>query len=183
MKLLHLITATLLCLLMPVNPGMAQQIAQNSEVLVVPGEGKFFRWYGQQGRTYFFQASDPNDHLRSWIWSDAIESGNDELISYEFGGSADKGFFRLHYTDAPPPNGVPLEQWDADADGLGNALELSLQGNPLKPDTSGDGIPDGWAHAFGHSLKASIANELFQGGPYTNLQAYQSGVPANPNAT
>jgi hypothetical protein len=107
---------------MPLNPGIAQEIAQNSQVIVVPSGDSFFSWHGHQGRTYFFQASDPNDHLHSWIWSDAIESGNNEEISYEIGATSDKAFFRLHYTDALSPSGVSLEQWDADGDGIGNSL-------------------------------------------------------------
>ena len=62
-----------------VSPVVAQE--QNSEVLTV-GADKFLRWYGREGRTYFIQVSDPNDHLRKWTWTPIIETGDDEDISY-----------------------------------------------------------------------------------------------------
>jgi hypothetical protein len=162
---------------------MAQQIAQKSEVVVVPAGDKFLRWFAPEGRTYFIQASDPNDPLQTWIWTSCIESANNLEISHEIGGTADKAFFRLHYTDQQPPSGVSLEDWDADGDGLSNALELQLQTNPLDPDTSGDGIPDGWAYVHGFNPLANNAAGMFQGGIVTNLEAFQSGVQAHPAAT
>ena len=183
MKILRNLTAMLLSVMVPTQPGIAQQMAQDAEVVIMPTGQAMLRWQAKEGRTYFIQGSDPNDHLGTWIWSSFIEYGHDHEISHEVGNTSDKGFFRLHYTDAPPPAGVKLEDWDADGDGLSNELELSLQGNPLNPDTNGDGIPDGWAHAHGHMPAANIASGLFQGGSATNLQAYQQGVQANPAAT
>jgi hypothetical protein len=183
MKTLRNLTAALLSVLVPTQSGIGQQMTQDAEVVIMPTGEAMLHWFAKDGRTYFIQSSDPNDHLGTWIWSDVIESGHDHEISHEVGNTTDKGFFRLHYTDAPPPAGVELEDWDADGDGLPNALELSHQGNPLNPDTSGDGIPDGWAYAHGLALNANNASGLFQGGPATNLQAYQQGVQANPDAT
>ncbi len=57
-----------------------------------------------------------------------------------------------------------------------------MQGNPLRLDSSGDGIPDAWAYAHGLPLNQNNASGSFQGGEHTNLEAYQSGVPADPNA-
>jgi N-acetylmuramoyl-L-alanine amidase len=114
---------------------------QNSEVIPV-GADMFLRWYGHADRTYFVQISDPNDHLRKWIWAPIIETGNDENISYEVDGTADKGFFRLWFIDEPTadPDGG-----DFDGDGLNNLAEvLTHQTNPLKDDTDGDGLLDGW---------------------------------------
>jgi hypothetical protein len=183
MKPLRHLTAALLCVLVPAQPGIAQQMTQDAEVVIMPTGDALLHWFAHEGRTYFLQSSDPNDHLGTWVWSDLIDSGHDHVISHEVGGTADKGFFRLHYTDTPPPPGVTLEDWDADGDGLPNALELFLQTNPLNPDTSGDGIPDGWAHAHGLNPADHNADGLFQGGPATNLQAYQQGVQANPTST
>lgn len=120
---------------------------QNSEVIPV-GPDKFLRWFGHAGRTYFVQISDPNEPLRRWVWAPIIESGNGLEISYEVDGTADKGFFRLWFTDEPTadPDGD-----DFDGDGLDNLAEVSLhQTNPLKADTDGDGLPDAWelAHAL-----------------------------------
>jgi N-acetylmuramoyl-L-alanine amidase len=114
---------------------------QNSEVIPV-GADMFLRWYGHADRTYFVQISDPNDHLRKWIWAPIIETGNDAEISYEVDGTADKGFFRLWFTDDPTadPDGG-----DFDGDGLSNLAEVTThQTNPLKNDTDGDGLLDGW---------------------------------------
>lgn len=114
---------------------------QNSELIPV-GSDKFLRWYGHDERTYFVQISDPNDHLRKWTWAPIIETGNDEDISYEVDGTADKGFFRLWFTDEPTadPDGG-----DFDGDGLSNLAEVTIhQTNPLKADTDGDGLFDGW---------------------------------------
>jgi Bacterial TSP3 repeat len=185
MKILLTTTAALFCVLVSTHTRNAQQMAQDVEVVIMPTGEAILHWQAKEGRTYFIQGSDANDPLGTWIWSDYIEHGHDHEISHEVGSTSDKAFFRLHYTDTPPPAGVTLEAWDADGDGLSNALEISLphQGNPLNPDTDGDGIPDGWAHAHGLPLNSSNASGLFQGGPATNQQAYQQGVQANPNAT
>jgi hypothetical protein len=122
-----------------VSPLQAQE--QNSEIIQVSPD-KFLRWHGHAGRTYFVQVSDPNDHLRKWTWAPIIETGNDEDISYEVDGTADKGFFRLWFTDQPTtdPDGD-----DFDYDGLTNWDEVSThQTNPLKWDSDDDGLPDWW---------------------------------------
>jgi len=114
---------------------------QNSELITV-GSDKFLRWYGHADRTYFIQVSDPHDHLRKWTWAPIIETGNDAEISYEVDGTADKGFFRLWFSDQPTtdPDGD-----DFDGDGLSNLAEVTLhQTNPLNSDTDGDGLLDGW---------------------------------------
>jgi len=134
-------TFRILCALMlaAVSPLAAQE--QNSEVLTV-GVDKFLRWYGHEGRTYFIQVSDPNDHLRKWTWAPIIEMGHDEDISYEVDGTADKGFFRLWFSDqfTTDPDGD-----DFDYDGLTNWDEVSThQTNPLKWDSDDDGLPDAW---------------------------------------
>jgi len=126
-------------ILAAVSPLAAQE--QNSEVLKV-GADKFLRWYGHEARTYFIQVSDPNDHLRRWTWAPIIETGNDENISYEVDGTADKGFFRLWFSDQPTtdPDGD-----DFDYDGLTNWDEVSVhQTNPMEWDTDGDGLSDFW---------------------------------------
>lgn len=122
--------------LMTVFPVFAEQ---NSELIEVAPD-KFLRWFGHQGRTYFVQASDPNDHLKTWIWCPIIETGNDENISYEVDGTADKGFFQLWFTDevTTDPDGD-----DFDNDFLSNLDEVTLyQTNPLDDDSDDDGIWD-----------------------------------------
>ena len=122
-----------------VSPAVAQE--QNSEIIRVDPD-MFLRWYGHDDRTYFIQVSDPNDHLRKWAWAPIIEMGNDEDISYEVDGTADKGFFRLWFSDqqTTDPDGD-----DFDYDGLSNWDEVSMhQTNPLKWDSDDDGLPDNW---------------------------------------
>ena len=126
-------------ILVAFSPLAAQE--QNSELITVDSD-KFLRWYGHDERTYFIQVSDPNDHLRRWTWAPIIETGNDENISYEVDGTADKGFFRLWFSDQPTtdPDGD-----DFDYDGLTNWDEVSVhQTNPMEWDTDGDGLSDFW---------------------------------------
>jgi hypothetical protein len=167
------------------SPRSGSQIADpEAEIIEIPAGDRFLRWQAKAGHTYFIQTSDPNTHLENWIWAPCIESReSDAEISYEIGTTAAKAFFRIHHTDQSPPPGVSLEDWDADGDGLSNAFELSIQTNPLNPDNSGDGIPDGWA--FVHGLNPLLDNSggFFQSTETTNLAAYQAGVQANPNAT
>jgi hypothetical protein len=138
----------------------------------------FLRWHGHAYRTYFVQISDPNDHLRKWIWAPIIETGNDENISYEVDGTADKGFFRLWFTDEPTtdPDGG-----DFDGDGLSNLAEVTMhQTNPLNPDTDGDGMPDGWEVLYAlNPLDAADGSLDPDNDGLTNAQEYQHGT--NPN--
>ena len=157
---------------------------QDSEVMIIPPAGNLLRWYGHAGRTYFIQCSDAFDPLRSWQWSDMIEYGDDGFISHEVGSTAGRAFFRLHYTDDPVPEGMSLEDWDADGDGLSNLSEITPPStNPLKADTSGDGISDGWAVFFGLDPLADNSAGSFQGGGETNLVAFEAGLQALPGAT
>ncbi|MEO5915685.1 MAG: hypothetical protein ABIS50_15735 [Luteolibacter sp.] len=107
--------------------------------------GKFVEWYGKTGRSYFIQVSDPADHLKKWNWAPVIEGGNDESISYEVDGTADKAFYRLQYTDQ---TAADLDTADFDGDGLTNLAEITpdstngTQTNPLDTDTDHDGLTD-----------------------------------------
>lgn len=118
-------------------------IDQPSDFLVTEEGDKVLRWFGVVGRTYFIQVSDPNYPLASWHWAPVIESGNDEIISYEVDGSGQKGFFRLQYTDQPTND---PDNDDFDGDGVSNINEITnnlLLTNPLDSDTDGDGTGDG----------------------------------------
>lgn len=136
-------------------------IEQNLEFLTPSTGGKFLNWYGDANRSYFLQVSAPSDPLKTWFWAPLIEAGNDEDISFEVDGTADKGFFRLHYTDQLPNSGQTLETADYDYDGFTNLYEITLrprpggivgfpdlspniQTNPLRSDTDGDGLSDKW---------------------------------------
>ena len=146
----------------------------------------FLRWYGHDGRTYFVQVSDPNDHLRKWTWAPIIETGNDEDISYEVDGTADKGFFRLWFSDqfTTDPDGD-----DFDYDGVTNWDEVSThQTNPLKWDSDDDGLPDDWEilHGLdpnddGSTDPANGANGDPDGDGLINLDEYW--YYADPNLT
>jgi hypothetical protein len=152
-----------------VSPTVAQE--QNSEIIQVSPD-MFLRWHGHAYRTYFVQISDPNDHLRKWIWAPIIETGSDENISYEVDGTADKGFFRLWFSDqaTTDPDGD-----DFDRDGLTNLDEVTLyQTNPLDSDTDGDGLLDGW----------EVANSLDPNDDgTTNVNNGGSGDPDNDGLT
>jgi hypothetical protein len=164
-----------------VSPIRGQVPDQNSEIIIVPAGDNFLRWTAQVGRTYFIQASPD---LQQWQWSDLIETGHGQVISHEIGSTSGRAFFRLAFTDNPIPAGVTPEEWDADGDGLSNSQELATYGtHPLRADTSGDGLPDGWSVFFGLDPLANNAAGLFQGSSITNLAAYSSGVLPLPGAS
>ena len=141
-------------------------IDQDTEFLTPPTGGKFLRWHGHYGRSYFLQFSDPADHLKQWFWSEIIEGGYDQDITYEVDGTAEKGFFRLHYTDQTPASGETLETADFDSDGftnlqeitprlrpggvpIGSGISADIQTNPLNSDTDHDGLLDKWEEDHG----------------------------------
>jgi hypothetical protein len=138
MRPLVIFICSLLCGFSPLSAQVVG-IDQTSDLVIV-GSDKFLRWYGHAGLTYFIQVSNPNDPLKRWAWANIIESGNDEDISYEVNGTAEKGFFRLKYTDEPTtdPDGD-----DFDSDYLTNLEEVSIyQTDPLNDDSDGDGLYD-----------------------------------------
>ena len=92
MKSLRNLAITLLAVMVPPQLGLAQQMTQDAEVVIMPTGEAILRWFAREGRTYFLQASDPNDQLGTWIWSDLIESGNDHEISYEVGNTSEGDF-------------------------------------------------------------------------------------------
>lgn len=141
-------------------PFAAMATEQDSELVQVGGD-KFLRWYGHEGRTYFLQIADPNDPLNKWVWAPVIESGNDEEISYEVDGTANKAFYRLQFTDVQttdPDNG------DFDYDGLSNLNEVSQhQTNPLDSDSDDDGMPDAWEIANSLDPNDDGSSDYFDG--------------------
>ena len=164
-------------------------IDESLEFVSPPTGNKFIRWHGVPGWTYFVQVSDPADHLKTWTFAPIIEGGNNESISYEIDeppeGLPDKGFFRLKYTDQVPGPNEDLDTADFDGDGLTNWDEINIHHtDPLNPDTDGDGMPDGWevSHGLNPNNSADAAN-IFPGSNVSNLQAFNAGVQANPNAT
>ncbi len=148
------------------STGQTTGIEQNLEFLTPSTGGKFLNWYGDADRSYFLQISEPSDSLKAWFWAPIIEAGNNEDISFEVDGTADKGFFRLHYTDQLPGPSETLETADFDGDGFSNLYEITLrprpgvtvgfpnlspniQTNPLRADTDGDGLGDKWEEENG----------------------------------
>jgi len=71
---------------------------------------------------------------------------------------------------------------DPDGDGLSNLQEYQHFTDPLNPDSSGSGIPDGWLIANGLDLlDPNIATEDPDQDGLSNLQEYQAGTdPNNP---
>ena len=160
-------------------------IDQSLELVAPPTGAKFISWHGEPGHSYFVQISDPASYLNKWHFAPIIEAGNGQDISYEVDGTADKGFFRLKYTDQVPGPGETLDTADFDGDGLSNWDEINIyHTDPLNPDTDGDGIPDGWevAHGLNPNDSSDAANQ-FPGSEMSYLQAFKAGVQANPNAT
>ena len=134
-------------------PLLAQQSGgdQDLELVRPPTGGTFIQWEAKAGRTYFVQVSNPAAPLQKWVFAPTIEVGVGQTISYEVPSTADKGFFRLKYTDIPIPSGVSPEDADPDGDGLTNEVELTgTETDPLEADTDHDSLPDGWE--AGHGL-------------------------------
>jgi Bacterial TSP3 repeat len=126
-------------------------IDQSLEFVIPPAGAKFIRWHGKLDRTYFIMVSDPADHLMTWRYAPTMEGGNDLEISYEVDDTANKGFFRLLYTDEPTSD--PYRA-DFDHDGIRNSFEVELFGgdpfvrNTVVGDSDGDGLPDAWEASF-----------------------------------
>lgn len=192
----------LILLLCGSQPLLAQEngIEQPFDLVTLPGGGKIIRWYGYAGRSYFVQVSDSNDHLKKWHWAPVIESGNDEEISYEVDGTADKGFFRLKYTDQVPDSGDTLDTADFDGDGISNLDEISppqaslaMRGalpqpnptatDPLNSDTDADGLTDGWERDRGTDPNDPSGSNGAAGDPdgdgLSNAEEYQNGTDPN----
>jgi Bacterial TSP3 repeat len=168
MKFLLILIVSLFCANLPLS-AQGNGIEQPSDVVTV-GASKFLRWYGRPGRTYFIQVSDPNDHLARWQWAPIIESGNNGYISYEVDGTADKGLFRLKYTDKPTTD---PDYDDFDGDTISNLEEIIDYGSdPLNADTDSDGMPDNYEVT--HYLNPNYRDERFDydRDGSTNLQEY-----------
>ena len=152
---LHRIPLFLLCITF--STAETPVIDQSLELVLPPTGSKFIRWHGKIGRTYFILVSDPADHLNVWKFAPIMEGGNDEDISTQVDGTADKGFFRLQYTDVPTSDPYLA---DFDNDGISNSVEVEiLHTNPFTPnsgvlDSDGDGLVDAWEIYWFGSLTA-----------------------------
>jgi Bacterial TSP3 repeat len=172
MRLFLILIFSLYCAI-PQLSAQGNGIEQTSELVTV-GPDKFLRWYGHDERTYFIQVSDPNDHLKRWTWAPIIESGNDEDISYEVDGTADKGFFRLKYTDQPTTD---PDNDDFDGDSISNIDEVSYyNSDPLDSDTDNDGMPDGYEVTYYFDLNFDEGGYDYDGDGLTNLGEYNAGT-------
>lgn len=140
-----------LILCAPFSSAEPPGIDQSMEFVIPPDGEKFIRWHGKLGRTYFIMVSDPADHLKSWHYAPMMEAGNDLEISHEVDGTAEKGFFRLHYTDIQTSD--PYNA-DFDHDGIRNSFEVEWFGsdpfvkNSVAGDGDNNGLPDAWEASF-----------------------------------
>jgi hypothetical protein len=172
----------------------AEELPQSQRVDLV-NDKVHVRFDGVPGRTYFLQSSKPGAEFKEWLWMPEIRSGNGTEISIEMNRTAGMRFFRLVYTNQPIPAGKTAETADFDSDNLSNIEEINpsigFATHPTNADTDADGLKDGFerAHGIDPNDNGSLnpqngANGSFQGSSTTtNLQAYQQGVQAMPNAT
>jgi Bacterial TSP3 repeat len=172
MRLFLIVFFSLFCAI-PQLSAQGNGIEQTSDLVTV-GPDKFLRWYGHADRTYFIQVSDPNDHLNRWTWAPIIESGNNADISYEVDGTADKGFFRLKYTDQPTTD---PDNDDFDGDSISNIDEVSYyNSDPLDSDTDNDGMPDGYEVTYYFDLNFDDGGYDYDGDGLTNLGEYTAAT-------
>jgi len=180
---LHRIPFFLLCItfVSAEPPGIDQSL----EFVTPPTGAKFIRWHGKPGRSYFVQVSDPANHLITWHFEPIIEGGNDEDISYEVDATADKGFFRLKYTDQVPGPGETLDTADFDHDGIPNLYEIQTLGSdPLDAtsnggDSNSNGLSDGWEMFYFGGLGIADPNAVLKPDGLTNKEKSDLGL--NPN--
>ena len=160
-------------------------IDQSLEFVIPPTGAKFIRWHGKPGRTYFIQVSDPADHLKTWLFQPIIELGTDIEISHEVLATAEKGFFRLKYTDQVPAPGETIDTGDFDHDGIPNLYEIQTLGtDPLDKNSAGgdsdnDGLPDGWEKFHFGGLNVADPNTALNSDGLTNKEKADLGL--NPN--
>ncbi|MEI6605822.1 MAG: hypothetical protein WCP35_10965 [Verrucomicrobiota bacterium] len=181
---LHSVPLFLLCIAFA--SAEPQGIDQSLEFVTPPTGKKFIRWHGKPGRSYFVQVSDPADHLNTWHFAPIVESGNDEDISYEVDGTADKGFFRLLYDDRATDD---PETDDFDGDGLSNGLEVEyLHTNPYVPnsgaaDSNGNGLADAWEMYWFGSLTAQSGDGDADGDGILNKYEQQANTDPTKDET
>ena len=71
-------------------------------------------------------------------YGDADKDGDADIFEFRYGSEPHTAYqILIHRTISPG-------ETDSDADGLPNDVEATLQTNPQKPDTDGDGLLDGW---------------------------------------
>ena len=182
-SLLHRVPLSLLCVTFASAepPGIDQSL----EFVTPPTGAMFIRWHGKPGRSYFVQVSDPANHLNTWHFATIIESGNDQDISYEVDGTADKGFFRLKYTDQVPGPGDTLNTADFDHDGIPNLYEIQTVGSdPLDAtsnggDTNSNGLTDGWEMFYFGGLGIADPNAALMPDGLTNKEKSELGLKPN----
>ena len=161
-------------------------IDQSLEFVTPPTGAMFIRWHGKPGRSYFIQVSDPADHLKTWRFEPIIEGGDDEDISHEVDGTAEKGFLRLKYTDQVPAPGETLDTADFDHDGIPNLYEIqTVQSDPLDKNSDGgdinnNGLSDGWETFHFGGLGIADPNAVLKPDGLSNKEKAELGL--NPNA-
>lgn len=137
-----IITLNLICLSTIYMP--AQTATDLNEGLTVDfessGSSGMLSWWGRSNRAYFIMTSD--DLLTPWKYAPVIEVGSDLAISWGFGSTSDKGFFRLKYTDQ-----FMFDVWseDLDGDSVTNMDELLQESDPFQAaDIDQNGLLDDW---------------------------------------
>lgn len=124
-----------------------------------------FDWLGAEGAAYFTQWSTD---LEEFHYLPEIDLGlNHDPIDFtpmDGEGNPYPGLFvRLQTFETAT---LDPKNADFDADGISNWLELTVYGtDPLKPDTDGDGLPDGQEDTDGDGLADAFERMIIDNSP------------------
>lgn len=148
-------------------------LTENSGLVAYPGSSQgdiLLSWWAYDGHYYFIQHSED---LVNWTYLPMYDEGFESALTWGFQVTADRQFWRLHYSDDPSSD---LLSADFSGTGVSNWMELQFGLDPFVPtDSDGSGLPDACQlYHFGRLGIDPLVDA--DGDGSTNLQEYQAGT-------